>query len=75
MYANDILASNGVGFRGSVDDLVDIKFEHINGYLNVPEGPGLGVELDEEALKKYKEEHWEKIRGPGKKGVYTSPSY
>jgi len=75
LYANDILASNGVGFRGSIDDLVDLKFEHINGYLNVPEGPGLGVELNEEALKKYKEEHWEKIRGPGKKGVYTSPSY
>lgn len=75
MYANDILAPNGVGFRGSVDDLVDIKFEHEGGYLKVPEGPGLGVELNEEALRKYKEEHWERIRGPGKKGVYTSPSY
>jgi len=75
MYANDILASNGVGFRGSVDDLVDIKFEHENGYLKVPEGPGWGVELNEDAMKKYKEENWEKIRKPGKIGVSTSPSY
>ena len=75
MYANDILASNGVGFRASVDDLVDIKFEHENGYLKVPEGPGWGVELNEDALKKYKEENWEKIRKPGKKRVSTSPAY
>jgi len=75
MYANDVLASNGVGFRGSVDDLVDVKFEHEDGYLKVPEGSGLGVELNEDALKKYKEEHWEKVRGPGKKSVFTSPSY
>jgi len=25
-----------------------------NGYVNIPKGPGLGVELDEEALKKYR---------------------
>ena len=75
MYANDILASNGVGFRGAVDDLVDIKYEHKDGFLNIPEGPGLGVELNEEALMKYKEEHWEKVRWPGKEGVFTSPSY
>lgn len=75
MYANDILAPNGVGFRGSIDDLVDIKFEHEGGYLKVPEGPGLGVELNEGALQKYKEEHWEKIRRPGKRSVFTSPSY
>jgi len=75
MYANDILAPNGVGFRGSIDDLVDYKFEHENGYLRVPEGPGWGVELNEDALQKYREEHWEKIRRPGKEGVFTSPSY
>ena len=75
MYANDILAPNGVGFRGHIDDLVDIKFDHVNGYLSVPEGPGLGIELNEKALLKYKEGEWEKIRRPGKKEVFTSPSY
>jgi L-alanine-DL-glutamate epimerase-like enolase superfamily enzyme len=75
MYANDILASNGVGFRGAVDDLVDVKFEHEKGYMRVPEGPGLGVTLNEESLKKYREEHWEKVKWPGKEGVFTSPSY
>jgi L-alanine-DL-glutamate epimerase-like enolase superfamily enzyme len=75
MYANDILASNGVGFRGAVDDLVNVKFEHKDGYLIVPEAPGLGVDLNEDSLKKYKEEHWEKVRWPGKEGVFTSPSY
>jgi L-alanine-DL-glutamate epimerase-like enolase superfamily enzyme len=75
MYANDILAPNGVGFRGHIDDLVDIKFNHVDGYLTVPEGPGWGVELNEDALKKYTEVEWEKIRRPGKKEVFTSPSY
>lgn len=75
MYANDILASNGVGFRGAVDDLVDITYDHEGGYLKVPESPGLGVELNEESLEKYKEANWEKVRWPGKEGVFTSPSY
>jgi hypothetical protein len=43
--------------------------------MYVPEGPGLGVTLNEDSLKKYKEEHWEKVKWPGKEGVFTSPLY
>lgn len=75
MYANDILASNGLGFRGAIDDLVDVKFNHENGFMVAPEGPGLGVILNEDSLRKYKEEHWEKVKWPGKEGVFTSPLY
>ncbi len=35
-------------------DVVKEKLEPINGFLRVPEGPGLGVTLDREALKRLK---------------------
>ena len=35
------------------DDLLTAPLEVCGGYLRVPEGPGLGVELDEAALDKY----------------------
>jgi len=34
-------------------DLVSPALDLSNGYLDLPEGPGLGVELSEEALRKY----------------------
>jgi len=35
-------------------DIIQNPFEMENGYTKVPETPGLGVELDEEALEKYR---------------------
>ena len=35
------------------DDLIVEPLKVKDGYLEVPKGPGLGVELDEEAVKKY----------------------
>lgn len=35
------------------DDLIGDSLEYSNGQVVVPEGPGLGVELDEAALEKY----------------------
>lgn len=75
MFANDIIASNAAGFKGSVDNLVDIGFEHKEGFMSVPEKPGLGVTVNEESLAKYKEEHWEKVRLPPAKKEFMSPSY
>jgi muconate cycloisomerase len=35
------------------DDLIDVPIDYRDGTAVVPDGPGLGVELDEEALKRY----------------------
>jgi L-alanine-DL-glutamate epimerase-like enolase superfamily enzyme len=35
------------------DDLLTTPHKIVGGYLQVPDGPGLGVEVDEEALSKY----------------------
>jgi L-alanine-DL-glutamate epimerase-like enolase superfamily enzyme len=50
-------------FKGSNDssthhltgDIIKKEFKTVEGTLKVPEGPGLGVEIDEEKLKKYHE--------------------
>lgn len=36
------------------DDLIKKPLEYKNGRIKVPEGPGWGVELDEDALDKYR---------------------
>ena len=36
------------------DDLIKEKLEAEGGYIKVPEKPGLGVEIDEEAVERYK---------------------
>ncbi len=35
------------------DEIVAKKFELKNGYFDVPTGPGLGIEINEEVVKKY----------------------
>jgi D-galactarolactone cycloisomerase len=35
------------------DEIVTKKFELKNGYFDVPTGPGLGIEINEEVVKKY----------------------
>jgi L-alanine-DL-glutamate epimerase-like enolase superfamily enzyme len=37
-----------------VDDLLKERLEVKDGYIRVPEAPGLGVEVDEEALERYR---------------------
>ena len=37
------------------DELLDVKFEIAeDGFLYVPQGPGLGVSLNEECVNKYR---------------------
>ena len=33
------------------EGISDTEFEMVNGYLTVPSGPGLGVNIDEKALR------------------------
>ncbi len=40
-------------------DLLTRPLEIQNGYATVPNGPGLGVELDPDALGHYRTDHWE----------------
>ncbi len=35
------------------DEIVTHKFELKNGYFDVPTGPGLGIEIDEDVVRKY----------------------
>jgi muconate cycloisomerase len=36
------------------DDIITEPFEYADGHLKVPEGPGLGIELDPKKLEKYR---------------------
>jgi galactonate dehydratase len=37
-------------------------FEVRDGYVDVPRGPGLGIEVDEEALQEHLEHDWQNAR-------------
>jgi muconate cycloisomerase len=59
---NCILPNDISGEFCRVDDMIVDPIEIKNSFANVPNKPGLGVELDEEAIKKYKST--EKYIGP-----------
>ena len=44
-----------VAARWYMDDIITRPFQYDDGCLLVPDGPGLGVEIDREKLKKYSE--------------------
>jgi muconate cycloisomerase len=43
-----------VAGRFYLDDIITEPFKYEDGYLHVPHGPGLGVELDEQKVAKYR---------------------
>jgi len=45
------------------EDVVVERLRYENGYLIVPEGPGLGLELDEEKLERMTDRSWEFMQG------------
>ena len=51
---NATLSSDIFGEFCRVDDLIVEPIKIENGYANITEKPGLGVELDQEAIEKYK---------------------
>ncbi len=67
LQLNSLLAPHFQGFAGGDepmmefdvyenpfrDEIVTKKFELKNGYFDVPTGPGLGIEVNEEVVKKY----------------------
>jgi muconate cycloisomerase len=36
------------------DDIITEPFEYADGHLKVPDGPGLGIEIDPKKLEKYR---------------------
>ena len=50
---NCIIPSDVLGYLIRIDDLLVKSFTVKDGYATVPDDPGLGVELDEDAVKKY----------------------
>jgi L-alanine-DL-glutamate epimerase-like enolase superfamily enzyme len=51
---NCVLASDFVGSWTREDDLIVEGLEIIDGYVTVPDKPGLGCELDLDAIEKYR---------------------
>jgi glucarate dehydratase len=47
-------------YHDQVDDIITQPFQYRNGCIAVPQGPGLGVELDEEKVEKYHRQYKEK---------------
>jgi muconate cycloisomerase len=42
-----------VAGRKYLDDIIRVPFEYGDGHLVVPDGPGLGIEVDEDKLRRY----------------------
>ncbi len=67
LHVNSLLPQHYQGFDGGDepmlefdvyenpfrDEIVTRKFELKNGYFDVPTGPGLGIEIDEDVVRKY----------------------
>lgn len=51
------------------DDIITKPFEYKNGCFTIPEGPGLGVEIDRDKLAKYSKLHDEE----GESGEFLDP--
>lgn len=56
---NCTMASDFVGSWTREDDLIVEPIEFVDGYVPTPEKPGLGCELDYDALQKYTQAHEE----------------
>ena len=50
---NFLITEYFVNFEELGKDIATTPFEVENGYINLPESPGLGIDLDEESLAKY----------------------
>jgi muconate cycloisomerase len=47
-----------VGFSSQylVDDILKTPFSFANGHVSVPQGPGLGIEVDEAKVRRFARE-------------------
>ena len=54
---------DAAGAQLYLDDVVKDRVQYENGYLLVPKGPGLGMELDERQLEKLGDRQWGFLKG------------
>jgi len=50
---NFLITEYFVSFEARGRELARVPFEVANGFIALPTGPGLGIELDEAALRRY----------------------
>jgi len=60
-FADNIITTFAIGFAMS-DDIIEYLFGCKQGTIRVPEGPGLGVELDREKLEECVRSYEESVR-------------
>ncbi|MCL4533882.1 MAG: mandelate racemase/muconate lactonizing enzyme family protein [Bacteroidetes bacterium] len=67
---NFLILEYFVNFQPVTDEVAVKPFKVENGYIKIPEGPGLGLEIDEAALAKFPYKHFPKrnIRQFGDEG-------
>ena len=67
---NFLITEYFVNFEELGRDIATQPFQVENGYINLPESPGLGIDLDEESLAKYPYQEFPKrtIRTYGEEG-------
>lgn len=53
MIPNFLITEYFVNLEGLGNDIAKKPFEVVDGYIKVPEAPGIGIDLDEEALSRY----------------------
>ena len=53
MIPNFLITEYFVNLEPLGNDIAKTPFEVVDGYIKVPEAPGLGIDLDEEALSRY----------------------
>ncbi len=53
-----VLPGDAVGHDIRVDDLIQEKLQAHNGTIDLPQGPGLGVTVDPDALERFAQQTW-----------------
>jgi L-alanine-DL-glutamate epimerase-like enolase superfamily enzyme len=72
---NFTLANQG-GLCNLADDVIKGGLRPLKGgCLDVPDGPGIGVELDPERVEKYARNYQEKIKGKEFSQPWMTPQY
>ncbi len=51
---NGLTVETSPKYGAHVGEVVGFRFEVKDGYINVPQGPGLGIELDKKVIDKYR---------------------
>ena len=72
----NFLYANQNGYDSTIDDIIDGgKMQFKNGCLDLPEKPGIGVELDREKMEIYNKNYEENVKGKEFLRIQKAPQY